>query len=302
MLGAGTAHLAVQPGPFAVDELRLSSPAVGSPLRARGGGGRVLDVGTSGHGSYDHVKVAVGGPSWLVLGEGYNRGWHAWCDGRQLGAPVPIDGYANGWRVGPICHRVRFAFGPNRLAAIGYAVSALAAAVCLLLLIAGGLAARRRGDRRLGEQTAQPTSTLPVAGPESASLAGREAPAPLTAPGALVAALVAGAAFGFVFGLTAGAISVPAIALVLWRGIGARELTVGAGVLLGVVVPLLYLAHPGDSRGGNHFTYAMAHLAAHWVGVAALGLLMGAWWRAVSRSGRARTATATQPPAAERGA
>ncbi len=34
---------------------------------------------------------------WLVLGESRNRGWHATIDGTDLGPPITIDGYANGW-------------------------------------------------------------------------------------------------------------------------------------------------------------------------------------------------------------
>ena len=64
----------VAPGPFAVDYLRLSSPASRPPL-ASGPSGHVVAAGTAGRGSYDHVRVSVSHPSWLVLGEGYNRGW-----------------------------------------------------------------------------------------------------------------------------------------------------------------------------------------------------------------------------------
>jgi hypothetical protein len=70
---------------------------------------------------------------------------------------------------------------------------------------------------------------------------------------------------------------------VLWRGIGARALTLGATALLGVVVPVLYVVHTGPRSGGNHFGYAMAHLGAHYVGVTALGLLAGALWRSLPR-------------------
>jgi hypothetical protein len=74
---------------------------------------------------------------------------------------------------------------------------------------------------------------------------------------------------------------VPVVAIVLWRGVGARAATVTAAALLGIVVPVLYVVHPGDERGGNHFGYAMAHLGAHYVAVAALGLLMLALWRSL---------------------
>ncbi len=100
---------------------------------------------------------------------------------------------------------------------------------------------------------------------------------------ALTAALPAAFVFGFVFGVVPGVVSVPVIALVLWRGIGGRRLTIAAAALLGIVVPILYLVHPGNERGGNHFGYAMGHLGAHYVAVAALGLLMLALWRSRQR-------------------
>ena len=236
-LGAGTQELAVAQGPFAVDELRLSSaapkpPAVALPT------GRVLDSGTSGHGSYDHVLVDVRGPSWLVLGEGYDRGWRAWCNGRSLGAPLPVDGYANGWPVGAGCRQVRFAFAPNRIAEIGYVVSGLAGLLCVALLVV--VARRRRRGRGAPAERAAGPPALPD----------REVEPRWHPARALLVALLAGAAFGFVFGVLPGLVAVPVIALVLWRGIGARALTLSAGGLLGVIVPILYLADPGDERGG----------------------------------------------------
>jgi hypothetical protein len=290
-LGAGTQQLAVAPGPFAVDQLRLSSPAPRPPAVALDTG-RVLDSGTSGHGSYDHIRVDVSRPSWLVLGEGYDRGWSAWCNGHSLGAPSPIDGYANGWRVGAGCRQVRFAFSPNRIAKIGYVVSGLAGLVCVALLL---LVTWRRRWRR--GTLAESAAGGPAPPPPTRS-GGLEPLEPLEAEPrwpparALLVALAAGVAFGFVFGVLAGVVSVPAIALVLWRGIGARTLTLAAGGLLAVVVPILYMAHTGGERGGNHFGYAMAHLAAHYVGVVALGLLMAALWRSLRTARPRRSATA----------
>ena len=95
------------------------------------------------------------------------------------------------------------------------------------------------------------------------------------------AAVPAACTFGFVFGIVPGVLALPAIAIVRWRGIGARALTLAAAGLLGVVVPILYLMHTGGEIGGNHFGYAMAHLGAQYVGVAALGLLMAALWRSL---------------------
>jgi arabinofuranan 3-O-arabinosyltransferase len=278
-LSAGTQHLVAQPGPFAIDELRLFSPPPRPGPAAPVDGNRVLDTGTVGRGSYDHVRVEVSQPSWLVLGEGYNRGWRAWCDGRSLGSPSPIDGYANGWHVQPGCHQVRFEFVPNRLAAIGYVVSGLAGLACLLLL-AGATWWRNRSRRG--------RASAPIGAPrdESSPLVPvRDTEAGWPPARALMAALITGAAFAFVFGFAAGAASVAVTALILWRGIGAGALTLAAGLLLGVVVPLLYIVQPADERGGNHYSYAVQHIDAHWVGVAAIGLLMAALWRTLRKSG-----------------
>ena len=277
-LEAGTQQLVVAPGPLAVDELQLSSPAP-PPSGAVAGGGRLLAAGTSGRGSYDHVRVDVNGPSWLVLGESYNRGWQAFCNGRQLGAPVPIDGYANGWPVSSGCRQVRFAFAPNRLAEIGYLISAVAGLGCLILLLVPVL------TRRSGERAPAPAGAARAPAPPAIE---SPPPQPLAPLRALLVAVAPALAFGFVFGVPAGVVSYPVIALVLWRAIGATALTLGAGILLGVVVPVLYLLHPGEESGGNHFGYADAHMAANWAGVAALGLLIAALWRTLRGPRRAR--------------
>ena len=91
----------------------------------------MLDPGKMGRGSYDGVRVQVSAPSWLVLGESYNRGWRAECDGRSLGAPQVVDGFANGWRVEPGCRDVSIEFAPQKAVDWGYAIGALA---CLVLL------------------------------------------------------------------------------------------------------------------------------------------------------------------------
>jgi hypothetical protein len=272
-LAAGTQRLLVQRGPLAVDELRLLSPAT-RPGFGSGAGpsGRVLASGSAGRGSYDGVRVAIGAPSWLVLGESYDRGWRASCNGRSLGAPTPIDGYANGWRVGAGCRDVRFVFEPGRAAMIGYLVSALAALGCAVLLLLGTAGRRRRRGT-----DARP-APLPAGGRERAWPLGR----------AVAWAIGAAVPFGFVFGVRAGVAAVPVIAAVLALGIGARTLVLVAAGLLGIVVPVLYVVHTGAQSGGNHATYAVSHMAAHWVGVAALGLLMGALWRTLNEARRGR--------------
>ena len=277
-LSSGTQQLVVAPGPLAVDYLRLSSPASRPPLAA-GASGHVVAVGTAGRGSYDHVRVSVSHPSWLVLGEGFNRGWQAFCNGRSLGTPTPIDGYANGWQVRPGCQSVRFSFAPNRVAKLAYLVSAIAGLLCLFALI--GSHQWRLESRRTAARDEREAHVFPV----------RPSGAPWPVGAALIAAVIAGAAFAFVFGLAVGVVSIPVTAFVLWRGVGARRLTLAAAVLLGVAVPLAYVLHPGSAAGGNHFGYAHDHLAAHYLAVAAMLLLIGALWRTLAASrGRRRAA------------
>jgi hypothetical protein len=116
--------------------------------------------------------------------------------------------------------------------------------------------------------------------PDRATFGNHTTPPPLNdgrtpwSPGAAAGAgIVAAAAFGFLFGLRAGVVVGPAFALILWRGIDTRTLLKGAGALLIVVIPLLYLIFPGQNQGGWDVDYAPEHLGAHWVAVAAFALL-----------------------------
>ena len=140
VLGAGGARLGERScsppssGVFRIDWLRLRSPApAGTP--APSGGGGVVEPGHIGRTSVTGVRVALRGRSWLVLGESYDRGWRASCDGRSLGSPVLINGYANGWSAPANCRAVSFTFAPQRTMVWLYALSAAAAIACLALLL-----------------------------------------------------------------------------------------------------------------------------------------------------------------------
>jgi hypothetical protein len=231
----------------------------------------VLDPGKGGRGKRDGVRVAVAGPSWLVYGESYNRGWRATCDGRSLGAPVPLQGYANAWPVDRGCRAVAFSFAPNRALLVTDAIS-LAACLLLLALL---VALRPRGV---------PADLTP--------LAAGGAPARWPARRALVAGLAAAAVLGFVFALRAGVVLGPLVALVLWRGIPARALALASGALLAVAVPALYLVRP-RAPDGYQTNWAVDHIAAHWVAVLAVSALGAALWRTLAAG---RVSTATAPP------
>jgi hypothetical protein len=192
---------------------------------------------------------------------------------------VPIDGYANGWKVAPGCRDVQFVFGPNRLALAGYIASGVGAVLCVLLII---VAVWRRRRARVSGLERRPGAREPAPAPAPAfARSGSQRPrehAGMRPTRALRFAILPALVFGFVFGIIPGIASLPAIAFALWRGVGARTLTLAAAALIGIVVPILYVIHPGSRSGGNHYGYAMAHLAAHYVAVAAFGLLAAALW------------------------
>jgi hypothetical protein len=184
---------------------------------------------------------------------------------------VPLDGYANAWPVDRGCRAVTFAYGPQRLADAGYAVSGLA---CLALLALLGVGAARR--RRKGA-THAPAVAGGVVSFAAVPPARRLAP-----PIAVAIALPAAAAIGLGFGLHAGAIAAPLVAVALWRGVGDRALALTAAALLGIVVPAIYVvvAASGhhDVLGGNSTQFAADRMSAHWVAVAAfVGLALVLW-------------------------
>lgn len=268
-LPAGSVTLTGVPGPWAVDMLALSSRALAPPSPAARGDA-ILAAGRPGQGSWSGVRLRATSPSWLVLGEGYDRGWRAWCGSVALGAPVPIDGYANGWAVGPACTHARFSFVPNRAAGLGYLISAVAAVLCLLALLLG---ARRGASVPVALAVHMP------ARPRSGT--GRAVERPRSRRRWL-AVLAAGTLAAFMFGPRAGAATLVVALVVVAAEVSTRVLILAAGALLGVVVPIAYLLAPGPVPGGNQYGYADARATASWVAVAALGLLAVALWRTVA--------------------
>jgi hypothetical protein len=98
--------------------------------------------------------------------------------------------------------------------------------------------------------------------------------------------LAAAVVLSIVFAIRAGVFLGPLVALVLWRGIGARLLTTTAGVLLAVALPVVYLALRPGGGAGVEPRYPVDLLAGHWIAVAAWTLLALALWRTLSRASR----------------
>jgi arabinofuranan 3-O-arabinosyltransferase len=269
-LPAGRQEIDTSSGDFRIEALRLRSPRA-MPATADPGGGAVVDQGRRHRGRYEGLRLAPRGPSWLVLGESYNRGWKAWCGGRSLGAPRAIDGFANGWPVGSDCREARIEFGPNRTANVSYWISAV---VCLLLLVVLFLTRGRR--------------PAPAARGAVGSLRAADRPLRVPLGRALAIGVAAAAVLGFLFAFRAGAVLGPLVAFALWRGVGARTLVLAAGATLALVVPVIYVLFPPDHPFGDISPdYAMDLIAAHWVGLATYVALGGALWRTLaSRRGR----------------
>jgi arabinofuranan 3-O-arabinosyltransferase len=274
-LAAGLQRIRSLPGAFSVDLLRLRSAAPDKSSAPRGGGA-VTDPGRLRPSSIDGARVELRGPSWLVLGQSWSRGWEARCDGRSLGEPRPIDGFENGWLVRGGCRKVDFAFAPQAAARLSYLA---AGGLCLLLLVLVVFGLLRGA---------------PVPGPEL----GRLADAPLARIPFWRAALVSlpvALVLSLLFAKRAGVVIFPLLTLILWRGVGTRLLTAVAAFLLGFVVPLLYALDSPRNRGGWNFEYAIELVNAHWVGVLAVVLLGAACWRALAQARAAPPGAATQP-------
>jgi arabinofuranan 3-O-arabinosyltransferase len=269
-----------------VDGLRLRSAAP-DPAGPPAGGGRVVDAGDDDHGGRTGVKVDVRGPSYLVLGQSYDRGWRATCDGRDLGAPQVLQGYANAWLVEAGCRDVTFAYAPQKLADAGYLVSGVGCAGLLALLGAGAWRRRRRAPAAV---VAVDDDPAPLPDPPPA------APAPLTT--AIAIAIPAAIVVAGLFGLRAGAAAAPLLALVLWRGVSDRMLGWAVLGLLGVVVPLIYVgvsAFGGEQiLGGNSTRYSADRLGGHWVAVAAIVVLVVVLVRTLAAA-RARDRLPSRP-------
>jgi arabinofuranan 3-O-arabinosyltransferase len=193
-LAAGTHEVRTSPwlaSGLQVDQLWLGSERGGAPLAATASGALPAPATAPApsvrvtHQDRTHVTATVsagsaGSPFWMVLGQSLSRGWTAQLDsgGRTvpLGAPQLIDGYANGWYVpaGALAAGgtavVHLTWAPQRVVWVALVLSALALLACVGVVVAGGLARRRRRvapgetDQVVPADPAAPVLAIPVAG------------------------------------------------------------------------------------------------------------------------------------------
>jgi hypothetical protein len=258
---AGIQGVDVRPGPLAVDLLALHSAAPAPLATVALGAGTITDPGRIGRYSVRGVHVSLARPAWLVLGESFDSGWRASCDGRALGVPRVIDGYANGWWAPAGCRSVAFEFSPQQGVNRSYVVSAL---VCVLLALL--LLFTRPRLRPVSRSAPDPAHDRP-------SRLG-----PLPWPQAAALALALAVPLGFIFAARAGAVIWVALTVLFHRGLDDRRLTLAAAWVVGIAVPVAYVISQPGNKGGYNFDYGVQLIYAHWIGVGAVILFGLAGW------------------------
>jgi hypothetical protein len=280
-LPAGAVSLTTTPGSLTgldLDRVVLrSEPAAGTPVDdpAAGGTAGTPTVRITGQGR-DHVDVVVEGliaPTWLVLGQSANGGWRATSDELgDLGGARLVEGYANGWLLGP--HEgpvhLQLRWTPQRMVWLGLTVTGITALACVGIL----LVSWRRRRTGLDAQPPAPDRTPDRAGSLRAAAAVAVASAALAVvvlprwtPLALVVAACAAAA--------------------------VRGRRVGAG-LLAVAAPLLLLAAGAyttakEQRGGYRTDFSWPEIfdAVHVLGTLVVAVIFAVVAVEIARTGRA---------------
>jgi arabinofuranan 3-O-arabinosyltransferase len=164
VLGPGVHELRTRPGletGLDLDRLVLTSapggaaaPTAGSPAEPTPA--PAVQLEDEGRTSIRATATGTGEPFWLVLGQGYNGGWHAEVNGRDLGPPQLVDGGMNGWLVEATqgeALEIELTWGPQRWVNVGLFVAAASVLACLVLLVVPW----RRG-RATGQSPSDPAA------------------------------------------------------------------------------------------------------------------------------------------------
>ncbi len=221
-----------------VDTFALSSAAGGAAgedtLQAPVPSGPAPPETTTERLGRNHHRVSVEAasePYWVVLGQSWSTGFRATTsDGRDLGEPTLINGYANGWLIDPAVDgadvTVDIVWAPQRLVWIGLALSGVAVALCLCLVAAPMLRARRSRDAARRQMLYGPLPARPVA--VAAWFVDGDVLAWPSAVAATLCAAVGGTVFGApVIGLVLAVLTIAATRL--RRGqVALRAVVVGA--------------------------------------------------------------------------
>lgn len=131
-----------------VDQLVLSSDAGGAASAVDADGTPLLPApGPRPETSWDDASLTeitvdsapAEEPTWLVLGQSLNDGWQAELDGTDLGDPVLLNGFANGFLVPATDEPVQIAlaWAPQRVMRMALAISAVGILAALVLAVRG---------------------------------------------------------------------------------------------------------------------------------------------------------------------
>ncbi len=152
-----------------LDRLAFASDAGGAPAPTVTAPGAIppgppTRTVSSGPVSFEVEVDAGGSPFWLSVGQSWNAGWRATVDGRDLGPPQLIDGYANGWLVDPggaQTVRITVEWTPQRVIWFFLGLSALAVLATLVLAFAGRRPPRDRRAIVDDDESLDPRFELP---------------------------------------------------------------------------------------------------------------------------------------------
>jgi len=151
VLEAGSHRLDAAPGAvtgFDLDRLVVDSAGARSPTTTAGADvAPRVDIDRSETARMELTIGEAGEPAWLILRQSWNAGWTATLDGTDLGEPVLIEGFANGWLL-PASggdRQVTLEWTPQRSMRLALWFSLVAG----LVVIGLALSPRRRGVARL---------------------------------------------------------------------------------------------------------------------------------------------------------
>ena len=192
-------------------------------------------------------RILLNGAGWLVLAESYSPGWNATCtdrrgNSRDLGAPIEIDGFANGWRInGATCVGAKFTFGAQSAANLSYLASLLTVAGILVLMLILWRRARKTGREPHKQQPEQLLTEVLISTRDNPHLTVSSSTAPTSRLSRLSR-------------------------LTGWLCAISSALVAATGIL--------YLISPEPGRDPINFDFSYHHMTAHWTALAAMFLLL----------------------------
>jgi arabinofuranan 3-O-arabinosyltransferase len=122
---------------FDIDRVALDSTS-SSSSESTGPPAPTVTIDDDSPTSLELTVAASDAPTWLILQQSWNAGWTARADGDDLGEPVLVNGYANGWLLpaGSTSREIVLDWSPQRTVTASLWIS-LAAGIMVLALAFG---------------------------------------------------------------------------------------------------------------------------------------------------------------------